>query len=66
MKSKITIDSDEKLVAYSNFNDYARKLTEKSIKINALAKKVNLNLFNIARRRKILEDEFLFLFSLRL
>ncbi len=47
MKSKITIDSDEKLVAYSNFHDYARKLPEISIKINALAKQVNLSLFSM-------------------
>ena len=63
-QSKINIDSDEKLVAYNNFHDYARKLTEESIKINALAKQVNFNLCCIVRRRKILEakkkciDEF--------
>ena len=63
-QSKISIDSDEKLVAYNNFHDYARKLTEESIKINALAKQVNFNLCCIVRRRKILEakkkciDEF--------
>jgi hypothetical protein len=52
-QSKITIDSDEKLVAYNNFHDYARKLTEESIKINALAKQVNFNLCCIVRRMKI-------------
>ncbi len=54
-QSKITIDWDEKLVAYNNFHDYARKLTGESIKTNALAKQVNFNLFCIVRRRKVLE-----------
>ena len=52
--SKIQIDDDEKLVAYNKFHEYALKLTDESIKINALIRQVNISLQCIKRRKLLL------------
>jgi hypothetical protein len=53
--SKITIDTDDKLVAYNNFHEAARQLTSESIRINAAIKQVNFTLGCIHKRKLVLD-----------